>query len=405
MDHRLFLALRREQRFFKLTETLEAQTQDRVINPEIRARNDVETFLAEALNGNMTTSFYYRYDKNNEELVAEDGELISNIFENAILDAEQVIIKNPQLQFEVRRRKEEKNELEAMLSMMNGNLPNTMVVLSDFPEELMNSTDNVGGYNVSRKQTMLRIISKQEDGISVASRTLDGSYRVALEEIYASLEQPKPKRGELLGQRIHLDLNELEQAILIDKIVSTYDSTLHELTGVSYSAGMPLVDLDTRINTYDFVRQQNDLVNIAVRQVLSGDLSVSPYAIVAAMTERYENIVTTRIFDTGTIISGDIAIREFALMQEIHGAGRRASIDKKVFNGCGSTLVPDEFSVEDQLETSGYGNKTDKETKYDFNKKMYCVDCQAPPKEKEAKKWCGPCGLCRGCDKKYGGKG
>lgn len=39
--------------------------------------------------------------------------------------------------------------------------------------------------------------------------------------------------------------------------------------------------------------------------------------------------------------------------------------------------------------------------KYSFNKKMYCVVCQAPPKEKdEPKKKCGPCGICKACDTK-----
>lgn len=50
------------------------------------------------------------------------------------------------------------------------------------------------------------------------------------------------------------------------------------------------------------------------------------------------------------------------------------------------------------------GGKSSKE-KYSFNKKMFCVVCQAPPKKGEDKKDCGPCGLCRACDRKAGGTG
>jgi hypothetical protein len=45
------------------------------------------------------------------------------------------------------------------------------------------------------------------------------------------------------------------------------------------------------------------------------------------------------------------------------------------------------------------------EKKYKFDKKMFCVVCQEPPKKGEEMKECGPCGLCRTCDKKAGGQG
>jgi hypothetical protein len=37
---------------------------------------------------------------------------------------------------------------------------------------------------------------------------------------------------------------------------------------------------------------------------------------------------------------------------------------------------------------------------YGFTKKMFCLNCQAPPKHYEQPKWCGPCGICRICDSK-----
>ena len=65
----------------------------------------------------------------------------------------------------------------------------------------------------------------------------------------------------------------------------------------------------------------------------------------------------------------------------------------------------DIFSAESVLSENGYGNKTDEKESYGFDSFQYCVVCQAPPDKNEKKKMCGPCGLCRTCDKNAGGKG
>jgi len=50
-----------------------------------------------------------------------------------------------------------------------------------------------------------------------------------------------------------------------------------------------------------------------------------------------------------------------------------------------------------------FGNS--ESSQYSFNRLMYCLNCQAPPSQGSEKKPCGPCGLCRSCDIKFGGKG
>ena len=52
----------------------------------------------------------------------------------------------------------------------------------------------------------------------------------------------------------------------------------------------------------------------------------------------------------------------------------------------------------------GKDKKNTGETKYSFDKEMFCVVCQAPPKKEEKKKMCGPCGICKGCDAKIRAK-
>ena len=77
--------------------------------------------------------------------------------------------------------------------------------------------------------------------------------------------------------------------------------------------------------------------------------------------------------------------------------------------GCAADMG-DIFGSEDstkQLEKDAkdaFGPADDEEEPYGFDEKMYCVVCQAPPKADEAKKMCGPCGICEGCDKKIRAK-
>src|SRR5690606_20043780 len=116
----------------------------------------------------------------------------------------------------------EYEEYQDMLAMARGDLPNTMVVVSDFAPERMNATRDVGGYNVTRKQTMLRVITRSADGkLKMYSQSLDGSNRKALESMYAFLGFDV-RHGELLSQRIHTDIDKHEQELLVDQLMGVY---------------------------------------------------------------------------------------------------------------------------------------------------------------------------------------
>jgi hypothetical protein len=89
------------------------------------------------------------------------------------------------------------------------------------------------------------------------------------------------------------------------------------------------------------------------------------------------------------------------LNAEITQATARARLMGKVFSACGITVGGEgNNNLVDELAQAGYGNQTNESSYYKFDKKMFCVVCQAPPKEKAAKKLCGPCGICKGCDSK-----
>jgi hypothetical protein len=84
--------------------------------------------------------------------------------------------------------------------------------------------------------------------------------------------------------------------------------------------------------------------------------------------------------------------------QQAESAGQRMV-------GCGGATSLFTASRTEAM-SSVFGMSLRIETRYSFNRKMHCVICQKPPKKDpktkkaEHKKWCGPCGICRGCDVK-----
>jgi hypothetical protein len=373
-------------------ETLEHQQMNavRAYNPEARLRNDTETWLAEVLPGGMRTPFEYTFD--GRELYALDGSELGPIFTDAIKDAEAIADKRPNLLFELRRRQIEHDEYQDMLAMARGEGPNTMVVVSDFPAELMDSAEDVGGYNVRRRQTMLRVITRKTDGrLEMYSQSLDYSERTALENIYSALGF-KARPGELLGQRMRLDTEAADQETLVDDLMDVYDRSLQRRYGGEWHAGRRDA---RRINTYDFVLSQAVLLDAFTREASNrGHDQTLLYDLAAEMTRRFM-LPRHKDVNNGLMIDGETAGQALLAM---HTAGQQARREGQVFSGCGRSLGTNGTTIESEMTANGYGNKTNTESKYNFDKNMHCVVCQAPPKKGEKKKMCGPCGICKGCD-------
>jgi len=161
--------------------------------------------------------------------------------------------------------------------------------------------------------------------------------------------------------------------------------------GVWYAGRRPA---DYR-NTYDFVCRQHDLVQACVDLRLTDELSDDVmYNLAATMQKRFRSEKEVTI----NLDPKSAAVNQAMLQLEVQQAGMEARLSGQSFSACGSTLNGGGF------EEAGFGNKTNETTSYSFDKKMHCVVCQKEPSQKEAKKMCGPCGICRDCDKKLGGK-
>jgi len=380
----------RDTRAGFLMEILAIPPSQEVYDYEQRRYDNLTTWLAESIDGSMRSQFEYASD--GHELYSHDGGALGPVFEAAIGDAEALGRRRPELGFELRRRWHEQDEYDEMLRMVRGERPNTMVVVSDFPEELMHAPKSVGGYNVHRKQTMLRVITFRDGKITVRSQSLDGSDRPALEELYHHLNRA-PRPGELLGQRMQLDMDEYGQDFLIDALTGVYDRALAARYGIEFMAGRRSLD---RRNTYDFVRAQKDLIGTFIAADRRSKLGNQQYYdLAAAIQARYEGYAQS----STRWVEYDPRAHELA-WGEMGNAGRSARAAGRTFDGCGFSPSFDDEPT-GQAKSLGYGNKSDEkseETKYNFDKYMYCVDCQPKPKKDEPMRWCGPCGLCKPCD-------
>ena len=350
---------------FKSAEQLPIQSHEN-FNDETRHSNDTVTWLAETIHGSMRTSFDYHFD--GQELYAEDGGAMGEVFDQSISSAVEIVKLNPNLFFELRRRITEKGEYEDMLKMAknelldtDGNLANTMVVVSDYPEELMHSSEDIGGYNSSRKQTMLRVISRQNNGdIRMVTQSLDGSNRQALEAIYTKMDKTVIT-GELLEQRINLSLPEEWQPELVNNLQNTYDQSLTRQFGGNWHAGIEQINKDRSVNTAEFVKKQKDLIEWFVDKKLNDSVAAEKlrYGLAATIKERFE-----RSFIPGHIATYNQAVYlpvlENRLNMEINSATQRAANRGDSFSGCG-LKVGAENGINSQLEESGFGNKTDED--------------------------------------------
>lgn len=375
------LSLLGSRDFLMPTETLERRQPQEPFNREHRLYFDTATWGAEVLDGQMRTTFEYGFD--GYDLYAEDGSRMRGVFKKALEGAQELAEENPDLAFEKRRREIEMEEHEEMLDMAAGNGPNTLVVISEYPAELNGTTEDVGGYNHRRKQAMMRVISRTEEGgIRITSQSLDKSDRQGLESIYEFFGE-KPEPDELLGQRIRADVEPYRHDLLADELTREYDRTLENKFGNQYHAGRTPAEKE---NTYDFVIRQQDLL-----QVFMMDPSEdNKYAFAAALDGRWNNDKT---FSIPKALSNAAAAIELGMAQnEMIEQSVLAKEENKSFSGCGVTL--NAGGLNGELGSLGYGNRIKGEYAWaggkDKVKKGTCVNCKEAGEVGE-ESWCKSC--------------
>lgn len=319
------------------------------LSRERRLRYDLSTQFAEIVDGSMRTEFELKYS--GQDLIGEDGSSMDEITQKSLSIGQKMAEAHPFFEFEARRRRHEREEFGELLQMADGKGPNAMIVVSDFPAELYGQPEDVGGYNVKRKQTMLRVMTRKADGsLRMYSQSLDRSDRQALEKIYAYFGQ-KPEEGELLGQRIRAHVAEGEEDQVADNLTKVYDQSLTNRLGGNWYAGRQPIDYR---NTYEFVVRQNDLINHCIEMDKRGTLDNQyMYDIAATMQDRFDKELKDGAISTFT--RPDIASLRYEVMQ----AGFDARLEGRAFSGCGLTFKANNLmtgGLKNILNLSGFSN-------------------------------------------------
>jgi hypothetical protein len=228
-------------------------------------------------------------------------------------------------------------------------------VLSDFPPELMHAQEDIGGYNVTRRQTMLRVLTWDGTTLRMYSQSLDQSDRKALEAVYQHFGRT-PESGELLGQRLALTVADEERDHLTDRVMGIYDRSMQAQYGGVWYAGRAEAPRDT----YQFVLRQNDLLDHFARHYMHRTPSEQEYYNLAALVEKRYAAPLQRGM---TVLQAEVALNGFIsqnLDRELQQAGNEARAAGRVFSGCGvSVSQGTRNNTESSLSALGYGNQAE----------------------------------------------
>lgn len=299
---------------------------------------DISTGLAEALNGQMYSSYDFTFD--GTDLIAEDGRPMTPILEKSIKTAEIAALLNPLLVPEIERRQVEMEEFQTILAMARGEGPNTLVAIWEIPDYVLQHGGDVGGYRYDLKRAMMRIAHRLPNGkVRIQSQTLDSGFRPGYESFYDALDQPSPEDQPLYRQPIQLDLDEERASSLSNELRDRYDHALLLATGIVHTAGRTKHPVQ---NTLIFVKQQTDLLDAFTNKFAHLHMNDIPedemYNLAAAMQRRMEGRQYVAI---------DVS-------DEMGGAGAAARDSGETYSYCGFTLSSGK-TAERQLGQLGYG--------------------------------------------------
>lgn len=323
-----------------LSTTIERETQHRSFEKSQQLHEDVDTWLAEVLDGEMHSSFDFVPD--GDDLTAEDGRHMLPVLDAALQHTIREARINPLIAPEVDRSHAEREEFLDIIDMAQGNGPNTLVSIWEIPDYVLQHGADIGGYRYNLRRAMLRIAHRLPDGrIRIESQSLDSGFRPGFEALYDHLGQPEPRADVLYRQPIRCEIDEDQAAALREELRDRYDSALYLKTGLKHTAGRteePVVD------TYNFVRDQHDLVDTFVATHAHkhmDEIDEDEYVnLAAAMKRRMEG---------RKVAAPDVA-------SEMNGAGNSARENGETFSGCGMTVLSRaNNTAEAQLAMLGFG--------------------------------------------------
>jgi hypothetical protein len=193
------------------------------------------TDVAERLRAPMDHAI--RFQNRNGQLYCAssvDQKDLLTISREAEVVARKVAETNLAWAMEAVRRHAESLEIETATSLPIGA---TMAVFSPTPDDVLDGSVNIGGYNLDKKTTMVRVWSNTENGLDCRYISLDGGNRAALRAAAAAIGREMPAQygsEEILSTFYQFDSGEPDIA---ERIIGAHDEYLKQQTGQDFSYG------------------------------------------------------------------------------------------------------------------------------------------------------------------------
>lgn len=364
---------------------------------------------------------------------------------------------------ELDRYRAEEKEQRLIDAMMRGETEgNTIITFSPYPfnieQEYGAEVAGDFGYEPKRKRSMARVYQRT---LSLSGELQLKSVTISLErsslDVMRDLAMSLGLNQDILKSEVDfieqplIDNTPEEPSLIAEQIRAQYDELRQAATGEQTYHGLPINEKNE--NSWDIVRRYNDVIdwhmshlNTLAESMSIGRVKPDLYPLLrdwlsskdhetgkhliktsqrAMLRYAYydrrmdediarlmKELMTYTAWATikGRVENGDTAKRlgnkYNGLRAEAMGSSIEQAVRMEAMVGCGGAirfgeLGNDGYSLLDAL----FGSMNSIEFRYSFNRKMHCVLCQRPPKKDkkgrlEPRKMCGPCGLCRDCDKK-----
>lgn len=370
-----------------------------------RIRDEELTYIAEGINRRAYTKFTLQRDDKDNLVFFDQGEW--KPYMGTLIRGQQIAQKEAQ---QDTRRKFladwSTRDLIVGYDMQNLSPGQVMVWSSPFAkaECLRYGKDFMKecGLQPDREMGFLYRAECNEDGsVTLETHTIDNSDS----EIFARVEA----------------ILEYDQQADLETLVRSYDGFMRMKYGGMYRAGRSVQEGLDEEDAYEFLLSNKDLLNyyfdqivaLARQQDLNGEaLEKAKHRLTLGVWARVKELLSERERHPGTAITPRYDSLAFTdpnqqFAYEIQRAFNEAQLRNDMLVGCGGGIGGkslDDMSPSEALDTI-FGEDSPLRSKqkeiYAFDKKMFCVSCQAPPKNDEPKKMCGPCGLCEDCDGQF----
>ncbi len=357
----------------------------------------------------------------NGKVVTNEGEYVSEMWERGKQVSKKRAMRDSRFWLEHKRNCYEADEqAEFENEILPSALFNTLVTFSPYAKDQEKTfgvefIDKHTHYKRDRKYGLARILYQTSPttaevvSISVENSDQLGAFHAVAESLGVNIPSDT-SHTDMLGHRIKAFVPKGDRLYFERQLIKVFDNTLSVQLGGEYKQGRPKYKIG--IEATSFVVANQDILAVYAHEIekivntkelVGEDLLRAVRRIkrcyLSKLHERYQE----QDKSLPVLVRTAEGIDYEATYQDMQASGRRLVQLGARLIGCG-TSYDSLDELENMTEDEFKQLLKNKEEKYEFDKEMHCLLCQAPPGKDEKKKMCGPCGICRMCDRKLKSK-